>query len=298
MILSSAMGGFNPRQAQKNRWLLWENREFNSCSGVIFRSMKKKNSASRLLIALVASTVFLSINHASAVIDPIPTEVTATSTASGEVSVQGTPDMTSHNESLFAGPSGVLGASDSMGDSGYNTSFQSVGNFVTNLAGTDSVNFPAPTITYNLGAAYNVGDLLIWNFSQHDFQTAGAKSVTILYSTDGSVFNTYGTVQFNLVTEDPGYGTPGQIVGDDVVGAANVPAQILSVDLPDTQYVELVINSNWGYTGIGADPNTYGPNVGLGEVNFAVPEPSTFAMLALGLAGLIALQRKRASLFL
>jgi hypothetical protein len=254
-----------------------------------------KNSMHTYSLLIVAAMgLGLGMNHAAAEIDPI-TGVTATSTASSEVSVQGTPNMTAQNESLYAGPSGVLGASDSMGDSGYNTSFVSVGNFVTNLAGTDSVDFPAPTITYDLGATYNVGDLLIWNFSQHDFQTAGAKSVTILYSTDGTSFSTYGTVQFNMVTEDPGYGTPGQIVGDDVVGAANVPAQILPVYLPDTRYVELVINSNWGYTGIGAAPDTYGPNVGLGEVNFAVPEPSTYAMLALGLVGLIAWQRKRAA---
>lgn len=179
--------------------------------------------------------------------------------------------------SLEAGASDVLGASDSLADSGmYPGGETRFGDWITPLG---------DSITFDLGGLYNVNDLLIWNYDQQGFTDLGADSVTILSSATGDEgsYSTVGDFSFTEASDAPydDPGTPGSYVD---------PAQILSVNIPDAQYVELVLNSNWGF-------DTYAWT-GLNDVNFvgasAVPEPSTDAMLALGVAGLVAWRRKRA----
>ena len=235
------------------------------------------------LFLLASSTLFASwtsMSLASAqVLDPI-TGVTATSTSGN---AEGNPGFAVSNNSLVAGASNILGASDSLGDNGFNSADASdFGNFVT--------FFPAPgtaNITFNLGAAYNVSDLLIWNFSQVGFTNAGINNVTILTSSNGILFtpvvgpNLDGSFTF-IQAPEAQYDSPRPIAGNNppypVDGTATEPAQVLSLSLPNTQYVELVINSNYGFSG---------GLVGVNEVNFVgtvVPEPSTYALMLVGLA--------------
>jgi len=242
--------------------------------------MKNPKFASRRhLLTILALGVFLGTNPVSAQLLPI-TGVTASSadTAAGD------PNFTATNASIQIGAtSHVVGASDSLADTGIaadgSTRF---GDWLTSST-------PGQIITYNLGGTYNVSDLLIWNYNQVGFTTVGANSVTILSSTTGLAgsFSTVGTVQFDQVTITAPTGTAAQDTGDFNDGY-DTPAQILPFDITDTHYVELVINSNWGFGG---------GVTGFNEVNFVgvVPEPSTFAMLGLGLLGLIAWQRKRAA---
>jgi hypothetical protein len=307
-------------EVYKNRWYNQEKWEFKSYHGVIFTIMKNQFSALRpRLAALLAVGVFLGINHASAALDPI-SGVTATSNA---ISEEGNPGFTVSDNSLSAGASGVLGASDSVGDSGFNSTSSNYssgtnadasdfGNFVTNLEGTNPLS-PTPVITYDLGNTYNVSDLLIWNFSQFDITSAGALNITVLSSLTGlpASFTTVGT--YNLTAgPNEAYNSPRLVDATalDTQGIANLgPAtptelpQDISVGISDARYIEVQINSNQGFTGSinnsnpDLAPQGYGALVGINEVNFVgvIPEPSTFAMLGLGLLGLIAWQRKRAA---
>lgn len=265
-------------------------------------------SAHPLRSYLLASVLLVSsvgMNPVSAQLLPI-SGVTATSNAANE---EGNPGFTVSNNSLVAGASAVLGASDSLGDAGFNSytppstpnytsgtngNGSDFGNFVTNLEGTNLLVSPTPVITYNLGAVYNVSDLLVWNFSQSGFTNVGANSITILSSTTGLPFSFTAVGTFTLTEAAPeNYNSPRAVPG----GIANIgpapaaePAQDLnfsdlSISNPDAQYIELVINSNYGFTEtVGAG---YGPLVGINEVNFvgtAIPEPSTYAMMLGGLA--------------
>jgi hypothetical protein len=233
---------------------------------------------------LSLALAFAGVNRASAtVLDPI-TGVTASSSDT----VAGDPNFTATNASIQADSDSVIGASDSLADTGIaadgGTRF---GDWLTSST-------PGQSITYNLGGSYNVSDLLIWNYNQYGFTSVGANSVTILSSTTGLAgsFSLVGTVQFDQVAIVAPLGTPAQDApdaGNQPNDGYDTPAQILPVDISNAHYVELVINSNWGFGG---------GLTGFNEVNFvgeAVPEPSTYAMLALGLVGLIAWQRKRAA---
>jgi hypothetical protein len=185
------------------------------------------------------------------------TFITGVIASSTSASVEGNPALTVSNNSLEAGSSGILGASDSMGDSGFNQDSTVFGAFATNLSGAN--------ITYDLGANHNVTNLLIWNFSESGSANIGAKSVTILSSTNNTTFTTVGTYTFNEVTEDPGTGSARPIPGNNPPYALgypscdNVPVQVLPVNIPSARYVKLVINSNWGSTG---------GLVGVNEINF------------------------------
>jgi hypothetical protein len=237
-----------------------------------------KNSRRRLLPYLSVLTlagVLLGARPVSAqVLDPI-TGVSATS--ANTVAPDNGPEFTATSASLQEGASGVLGASDSLSDSGlYDDGSTRFGDWLTT---------PGGSITYNLGATYNVSDLLIWNYNQVGFSTAGTQSVEILSSATGTVgsftFTEANGVPTGSSAEDAPSG-PSPQTNDGFIDAA----QILPVNITDAHYIELIIDTSYGSsTGL----------VGLNDVNFvaAVPEPSTWAMLAAGLVGLAVWQRRR-----
>jgi hypothetical protein len=182
---------------------------------------------------------YTGMNHASAiqpVLDPI-TGVSATS--ADTVAPADGPEDVATSASLKAGGSGVLGASDSLSDSGlYDDAMTRFGDWLTT---------PGGTITFNLGATDNVSDLLIWNYNQSGFTNAGAQSVSILTSTDGVVFTPVvgpgllGPFTFDQAAAAP-YGTPAEDAptgsspqtNDGYVDAA----QILPVDITGAKYIE------------------------------------------------------------
>lgn len=252
-------------------------------------SVDTRNFTLSHVLAVVVASACLEMSHASAqVLYPI-TGVTAP-TGLASASAEGSSTYTVSNNTLTAGASTVLGASDSLGDSGFQDGTAAdFGNFVTGN--------PGGFITYDLGGAYNISDLLIWNFSQQGgdgngpYNSAGVQEVNILTSTTGlpGSFtpvpgpNMDGSFTFNEVTQSVGYNTG---PGNASPSTFNIPAQVLAVNLPDAQYVELDFVNNWGWAG---------GLIGIAEVNFVgteVPEPSTWAMLALG-AGALAFAYRR-----
>jgi hypothetical protein len=241
-----------------------------------------RRSLSPCLFILTLGCVCLGAGPVSAqVLDPI-TGVSATS--ADTVAPSDGPEDSATSASLQAGASGILGASDSLSDSGLND------DAMTRFG--DWLTTPGGSITYNLGGTYNVSDLLIWNYNQRAFTNAGAQSVEILSSATGTVgsFTLDGVYTFTQANDAP-YGSPAEDAptgpspqtNDGYVDAA----QILPVDITGAHYVELVLDTNYGFTG---------GLVGLNDVNFvgdAIPEPSTWAMLGLGLMGLAVWQVRR-----
>jgi hypothetical protein len=239
--------------------------------------MKNQNFVSRHVAVLLVSGAFLGMGHASAiqpvVLDPI-TGVTASapdnSTADQLVGAAG------GNYDLHTGGSGVNGASDSEadGNSYPGNTYYPVGE----------------TITFSLGADYSVSDLLVWNDTQNDYQNLGTQSAEILYSTTGAPgsYTDLGSFTFDEVP----YGSTNNSYG-------SVLPQDVAVSIPGAKYIELELLSNYGSANPGAptDGNTTTASLNVVEfVGDAVPEPSTYAMLALGLVALVAWQRKRAAL--
>ncbi len=112
----------------------------------------------------------------------------------------------------------------------------------------------------------------------------GPNRVTIETSLTGlpGSFTNDGDVTFAEVTSPSPNGTPAEDAPNGPSPQPNdgfsTPAQVLSVNLPDARYVQLILNDNHGFSG---------GLVGYNEVNFvgsAVPEPSTYALMLGGLA--------------
>jgi len=142
------------------------------------------------------------------------------------------------------------------------------------------VGFPPAVNTqkvwFDLGQAYDLTDLYVWNHNQEFLTGRGVKDLEIFYSTDNSLFSSAGLYQFAQAG-----GTPTQ------------SAQNLSLTAASARYVRFDIISDWN----GA-ANDY---VGLSEVRFGgiavvpVPEPTSVALLACGAITILALRRRRAS---
>ena len=138
----------------------------------------------------------------------------------------------------------------------------------------ESRNNPITDITFNLGAEYDLGSVILWNYNETqdafpDGQTQrGISSVTASFSTDGLIFTGATTLNF---AEAGGLPVAGQTVG---------------MVASDVQYVKFT------------DFVTHGDTVltGFSEIRFAaaaIPEPATASML-LGLgASLMVFLRRR-----
>jgi len=200
---------------------------------------------------------------------PIP-GVTATTDATDIV--EGSATNLVDGASLEAGPSTVLGASDSLSDDG--STGGGPGYAITRgllLGGSGD------SVVFNLGGTFNVSDLLVWNFSQAGFWDVGANSVSVATSTDGVTYTSPVDITF---PENATNTTQGEF---------DVSPFIVPVDLTGAKYVELTFNSNYG--------NSSGL-IGVNAISFVeAPEPSTYAMLLAGVVLLgVGLRRRGLSL--
>jgi PEP-CTERM motif len=211
--------------------------------------------------------------------------------ASGPSGLSGLPSQLVDNSGLLVGASGVLGAADS-------TATHLVGGTEASpdfLNDTNQyIGTPGDTVTFNLGSAKLLDNVVFWNFTQsdyngNDFQDVGANSITIYAGLTLGTLVDLGNFTLNQTS---GFPTDPNAPGD-VANA--VGSQSVNVLPTAAQYVEVVLNTSHLTP---ARQAALGNLVGLDEVHFegaAIPEPSTYALLALGLVGLIAWQRKRAA---
>ena len=132
------------------------------------------------------------------------------------------------------------------------------------------------TINFDLGAAYDLQNIYIWNGNQNDATDIGVRNLTIQGSTNNVTFNTLTSTP----TVDLTRATSGEITYAQVFSASQNNTSI--------RYVKFNINTTWG----GYGGQTWAQ---LSEVRFtAVPEPSTFALLGLAIAGM-SLRRRRSA---
>jgi len=159
-------------------------------------------------------------------------------------------------------------------------------------------------ITFNLGALKNLGAIKIWDFvngqiSNPNADVNKATQLNIQVSSDNSTYSNLG--DFTLPGRNPEVFSatndhPGNYL--DLSTATNLSL------LNNVQYVRFKILSVMGDTPDYSPGFSVGYNTGLAEVQFfnavennAVPEPSTYALGLIGLAGLglFAWRRRRRS---
>ena len=220
-------------------------------------SIKTTMKTSKLLITAIVAMSCLSGNAFAAIV-ALKDIVQATSyTSTGgpqNGSLDNTIDGTGLSSSLNTGDAvpGVLPTHESM--------YPGVG-----TTGVRWFNSTDPTTTFNLGAAYDLGSVIFWNYDENGNTDRGISSVTASFSSDGLSFT--GDTTLNFAQS----------------GGLPVTGEIVSMLAPDVQYVRFTDFADHG------DGNL----TGFLEIRFAtVPEPSSTALL--GLSGIaLMLRRKR-----
>lgn len=123
-------------------------------------------------------------------------------------------------------------------------------------------------VTFNLGGAYNLETIYIWQMNQNTQLGRGVKQFDLLVSSDGTNFT---EVASNLQLTQAANSGP-------------INAQAFALNQSGVTHVRIGIDSAWS-----GSTNEY---VGLDEVKFtAVPEPSVALLGGLGILGL--LRRRR-----
>ena len=131
-------------------------------------------------------------------------------------------------------------------------------------------------VTFNLGGAYDLSAIYIWQMNQNNNTGRGVHQFDLLYSVDHGTNWLTASSNLNL-TQSP--------------GGTSVSAQQFSLVQSGVTNVRIEIDSAW--SGAATD------YVGLSEVKFdgvvtAVPEPSTYGLIGAGaLAGFAFVRRRR-----
>lgn len=132
---------------------------------------------------------------------------------------------------------------------------------------------PGAYIIYDLGSLYNLTDIHVWNWNAHDDDVGyGVKGVLI----SASATTTFGTGAAYTFAK--------------ASGAANYMGADYAFSASGVRYVKFEIQSNYS-ADHPAIPSEIIDLAGLAEVRFqgtTIPEPSTLAIMAGGLLGLIA----------
>lgn len=139
---------------------------------------------------------------------------------------------------------------------------------------------PEPELTITLGGTFDLTSIVLWNHGEGSAtDTAsdrGFESVTISFSTDGIDFTT-------LATEALTFAKGPQ-------GSAPIPAQVVDFSATYAGVTHLRFNDIVTFAGPPASGNDLR---NIAEMRFiAIPEPSSAALLGLGVLGLFARRRR------
>lgn len=127
-----------------------------------------------------------------------------------------------------------------------------------------------PTITWDLGSAFNLSGFHLWNYGEQDgYETRGVKTADVLVSSDGTTFTPVLSGQEFLIAPPSG----------------NFPGNDYTLNASDVRYVRFNVLATHGDTNF----------AGLSEIRFfsGIPEPSSLVLGGLGLMGLIGGGRRR-----
>jgi hypothetical protein len=132
-----------------------------------------------------------------------------------------------------------------------------------------------PVLTFDLGSNTSINAIHTWGYSVSNAN--GVKDFSLRFATDAEGTGGFGT----SITSNPML----SMLIDDVSMQTNEFGAVTA------RYVEMTVHSTHITNG-GNGPPAGGDRVGLGEVAFSVPEPSSVLLGFLGLAGL-AFRRRR-----
>ena len=128
----------------------------------------------------------------------------------------------------------------------------------------------SPTVDFDLGGTYTVGEAHVWNWNASNDTNWGVKDFTLVFSTDGLFDGGEASQSFTNIGQGTGLAdyTGEHFTLTPVAGVTHIRLQV--------------------------DTPTGGSFTGLSEVRFseAVPEPTTTALLGLGGLALILRRRK------
>jgi len=151
--------------------------------------------------------------------------------------------------------------------------------WVTGAPGGYSSNFieaaGEPVLTFDLGSDKPINRIHIWGYSITNAN--GVQDFSLSFATDAEGTDGFGT----SITSNPLL----SLLIDDASMQTNGFGAVTA------RYVEMTVHSNYFSNG-GFGPPAGGDRVGLGEVAFSIPEPSSVLLGFLGLAGL-AFRRRR-----
>jgi hypothetical protein len=130
------------------------------------------------------------------------------------------------------------------------------------------------SITFDLGAAYTLTGFHLWNANQNP---GGANNLSNRGIQTANIFVSADNVSFTQIT--------GPATFTQAPGANGYTGESYTISALGTQFVRFDVLTNWG------SPNSI---TGISEIRFeAVPEPSTYAMLLLGVGAMVVLRRMR-----